>query len=98
MKLKYSPCKWNPYAASQYADYTKSDTVITVMDDNALNIDGDTFEFDPMDVEWPTISTDTNGVILEAHRVDGELYVTVRRFYTGSCSDWDTRDYHEVTI
>ena len=26
-----------------------------------------------------------------------ELFVTVRRFYTGSCSSWDTGMYHEVT-
>ena len=85
MNLKYSPCKHD------------RDTLITVMDDNSLSIDGEVYEFDPMDVAWPTIAQDTNGVILEAHREGGELFCTVRRFYSGGCGDWDTGDYHEVT-
>ena len=85
MRVKYSPCKHD------------RDTLITVMDDNALNIDGEIFEFDPMDVAWPTINQDTEGRIIEAHREGGELYVTVRRFYSGDCSSWDDTLYHEVT-
>jgi hypothetical protein len=84
MKIRYSPCKYD------------CDTTITVMDDNALNIDGKVYEFDPLDVAWPTIAQDTEGVILEAHREGGELYVTVRRFYSGSCSEWDDCQYHEA--
>ena len=85
MKLKYSPCKHD------------RDTLITPLDDNALNIDGEVYEFDPADVAWPTISQDTEGVILEAHREGGELYVTVRRFYSSSCGQWDDGQYHEGT-
>jgi hypothetical protein len=85
MRLKYSPCKHD------------RDTLITVMDDNALNIDGEVYEFDPLDVAWPTIAQDTDGVILEAHRDSRELYVTVRRFYSGNCSAWDDVKYHTLS-
>jgi hypothetical protein len=97
MKIKYSPCKWNPYAAHNFAPTTQPDTEIKVLSDDILQIDGEPYEFSPLDVQWPKISEQTSGVILEAHREDGELYVTVRRFYTQSCSGWDSGDYHEVT-
>ena len=95
MKLEYSPVKYNEHSPACTGHLP--DTVITVMDDNALNIDGEVYEFDPSDVAWPTISTDTDGVILEAHREAGILYATVRRFYTSGCGSWDDGLYSEVT-
>ena len=95
MKLRYSPVKYNAYSPACAGHLP--DTVITVMDDNALNIDGEVYEFDPADVAWPTISADTDGVILEAHREAGILHVTVRRFYSSSCGQWDDGQYHEGT-
>lgn len=92
MKVKYSPSKWNPYAQID----AKPDTEIKVQDANTLVIDGEVFEFDPESVAWEDLNEQTDGRILEAHRTDGELYVTVRRFYTGSCAELDTGDYHEV--
>lgn len=86
MKIKYSPV------------HTNKDTIIEATGENTLRIDGVDYEFDPESVTWPEISEQTEGVILEAHREDGELYVTVRRFYSGSCSGWDTAQYHEVVI
>jgi len=85
MNLKYSPCK------------SGTDTIIKVLGPDTLQIDGQEYEFSPLDVQWPDIHTQTNGVILEAHREDGELYATVRRFYTQECASWDTAQYHEVT-
>jgi hypothetical protein len=96
MKIKYSPCKWNPYAASSFSPTTKPDTEIKVISDDILQIDGQEYEFSPLDVQWPAIRTQTDGVISEAHREGGELYVTMRRFYTHSCSGWDTGSYHDV--
>jgi hypothetical protein len=85
MKIKYSPCK------------SGTDTIIKVLNADTLQIDGEHYEFSPLDVQWPDISEQTDGVIQEAHREDGELFVTVRRFYTQECASWDTADYHEVT-
>lgn len=82
MKIKYSPVQ------------TNKDTIIEATGPDTLRIDGQEYEFDPESVTWPEISEQTNGVIIEAHRESGELYVTVRRFYSGSCSGWDTGDYH----
>lgn len=96
MKIKYSPCKWNPYAAHNFDPGTKLDTEIKVISDDILQIDGQEYEFSPLDVQWPDIRTQTDGVIQETHREDGELYVTVRRFYTQSCSGWDTGAYHDI--
>ena len=95
MILRYSPVKYNEHSPACAGHLP--DTIITVMDDNALNIDGEVYEFDPLDVAWPTIAQDTEGVILEAHREAGILYVTVRRFYTSGCGSWDTGLYSEVT-
>ena len=85
MKVKYSPVN------------SIKDTSIEATGENTLRIDGEGYEFDASSVTWPDVSEQTEGVILEAHREDGELFVTVRRFYSGSCSDWDTGGYHEVT-
>lgn len=84
MKLKYSPINSN------------RDTSIKVLDQDTIEIDGEVFEFDPGSIQWPDIRQQTNGAITEAHREDGELYLTVRRRYTRSCSGWDTGDYHDV--
>ena len=83
MNLKYSPCK------------SSHDTLIAVTAESTITIDGEDYEFDDS-VIWPDISEQTDGRILEAHRESGELYITVRRFYTGSCSGWDTAEFHEV--
>ena len=85
MHIKYSPC------------HSNKDTVITVKDDTTIVIDGEEYIFDADGVQWPNVAKETNGAILEAHREDGELYLTVMRFYSGSCSAWDTGKYHEVT-
>lgn len=82
MKIKYSPCS------------TNKETTIEVIGDNTLRIDGVDYEFDAESVTWPDISQQTENIILEAYREAGELYVTVRRFYSGTCSGWDTGDYH----
>jgi hypothetical protein len=84
MKLKYSPVN------------DTQDTIIEVTGENTLRIDGEDYEFDIASVTWPEIREQTEGVIIEAHREDGELFVTVRRFYSGSCTGWDTAQYHEV--
>ncbi len=91
MKIKYSPCKWNEYANIAASPNTE----IISIDENRIKIDGEIYEFDPLDVEWPDIAEQTNGVIIEAHRSD-MLYLTIRRFYTQSCAEWDTGDYHEI--
>jgi hypothetical protein len=83
MKIKYSPCKSN------------KDTEIKVIE-NKLYIDNDEFIFDNDSVAFPDIYIQTAGKILEAYRKDGELFVTVLRYYTSSCFDWDTGDYHDV--
>lgn len=98
MKIKYSPCKWNPYAAHNFPVGTKPDTEIKVIDTDTVEIDSESFEFDPESVQWPDIHTQTNSLISEAHREDGELFITVRRFYTSSCSGWDSGDYHDVPV
>jgi hypothetical protein len=84
MKLKYSPV------------HSNKDTFIEAIGENALRIDGEDYEFDIASVTWPEIREQTEGIILEAHREDGELFCTIRRFYSGSCSGWDTAEYWEV--
>lgn len=85
MHIKYSPCK------------SDRDTEIQVIDHNAIKIDGDPFEFPADAVAFPDIATQTGRAILEAHREGGELFLTVLRFYSGSCSSWDTGTYQEGT-
>lgn len=92
MKIKYSPIKWNEYSGIE----ALPDTEIIPVDENSISVDGELYEFNPADVEWPDISTQTGGVIIEAIRIDGELYLVVRRFYTRFCHSWDTGDYHEI--
>ncbi len=85
MRIKYSPCKHD------------HDTSIRVIDGNTLQIDGKPYEFPSDAVTFPDIAIQTGGAILEAHREGGELYLTVLRFYSGSCTEWDTGAYQEVT-
>jgi hypothetical protein len=99
MKIKYSPVKWNSYAASNFPEGTKPETEIEAISENSITIDGELYEFDKSSVAWPDVSEQTEDRITEAHRDDsGELWLTVRRFYAESCAAWDTGDYHEVTI
>lgn len=35
--------------------------------------------------------------ISEAHRENGELFVTILRLYSDSCIEWDTGEYQEVS-
>jgi hypothetical protein len=84
MRVKYSPCKSN------------IDSVIVVIDTNSITVDGVLHEFDDSDI-FPDICVETEGAILEAHRESGILYITIRRFYTGDCHEWDTGEYQEIT-
>ena len=97
MRIKYAPVQWNPYAAHNFPVGTLPDSEIVVIDENTLSIDGEPHAFDPGSVIFPTIAEDSGCLIMEAHREAGVLCVTVRRFYTASCAEWDTGDYHEVT-
>jgi len=110
MKIKYSICKWNPYAASQFSETTKSDTEHIIIDSNSLTIDGEEYEFDTDTVEWISFKNImdknapfglmelTDGRILEAHRENGELYLTIRMFYTDSIPPNCDNQYHEVIL
>jgi hypothetical protein len=85
--IKFSPCG------------SKKDTIIEKLSATAISIDGE--EIGPFDldgVSWPNVSTETNGAVIEAHRTDGNLYLTVIRYYLGSCLDWDTGDYHLMEV
>ena len=85
MKIKYSPIN------------SDVNSKIVFIDDNVLSIDNELYEFDADSVIYPDLCEITNGVILDAYRDEtGELYVTVRRFYTNSCEEWDTGEYHEI--
>ena len=95
MRIKYSPVKYNEHSPACVGH--KPDTEIVVQDENTLLVDGEVYEFDPLDVAWPTIAEDSGAVILEAHREAGILFVTVRRFYSSSCAQWDDGQYHEGT-
>jgi hypothetical protein len=85
MYLKYSPCKSN------------TETIFTVKSENLIIIDGEEYEFDVDSVAFPSIYSDTNGVILKAYRQDSKLYITILRKYTDSCP-WDDTKYHEVLV
>jgi len=85
MKIKYSPIKSD-----------NIDTIIEPVDENTVKIDEEQYEFDPNSVVWPSIQEQTKGAINSAYRVDNELYLEIRRYYTYSCSLWDTGDYHDI--
>ena len=78
--IKYSPVKWNEYAAQD--EGVLSDTVIVFVDDNTVAIDGENYEFDPSLITYSDVDKLSNGVIPDAYRKDAVLYLTVRRFYT----------------
>ena len=84
MRIKYSP---------QKADH---DTVIKYIDENTISIDGEEHGFDADSISYPDIGEETSFRIIEAHRENGELCLTVLRKYTSSCSEWDDGQYHEV--
>lgn len=83
MKIKYSPIKSN------------RDTEIEVIE-NGVRIDGEAHEFPEEIIEFPDMAEKSEGAILEAKRVDGELHLTVLRRYTGGRPAWDTGEYHEI--
>jgi gamma-glutamylcysteine synthetase len=83
MKVKYQPIK------STY------DTAF-IFGKDSITIDGIEYTFDAASVLWPDINAQTDGAILEAHRENGELYITVLRRYTGSWQSWYSPDYMEV--
>ncbi len=83
MKVRYQPIK------STY------DTAF-IFGKDSITIDGMEYTFDADSVSWPDINTQTDGAILEAHRKNGELYITALRRYTGSWQSWYTPDYVEV--
>lgn len=100
MNLQYNPCMWSEEAAYNFPPNTKPETEIDVIDDNAIRIDGELFEFPPDGIACPDIREQTGGVIEEAHRdANGVLCLTVRRFFTqpGVELDWYTEDYVDVT-
>ena len=84
MYIKYSPCQ-NPNIETQF--YVK--------DDYTIVIDNEEYVFDIDSVTWPDIASQTNGVIIEAHKEDNTIYVTIQRYYKESCP-WDDSKYHEV--
>jgi len=87
MKIKYSPLHNDT-----------ENTVVEYIDENTIKVDGETYQFDESSVEWPDVGELTSYVILEAKRIDGELYITVRRKYTQLARPaWDTGDYHDIT-
>jgi len=78
---------------------TKPETVIEVVDENTIRVDGELYEFPSDGIECPDIREQTNGVIEEAHRdSDGTLCVTVRRFFSSPGGElaWYSEDYVEV--
>jgi len=78
--IKYSPIK------------SAKETFIKITSDISLEIDGEEFVFPESIVLFENLNNLTDGKIIEAHRENDILYVTVRRFYTGFC-EWDTGDY-----
>jgi len=86
MKIKYSPVHTD-----------NQETVIEYIDENTIKIDGKPYEFDLYTVIWDDVSAQTDYLILEAKRVNGELWLTIRRYYTDiQRPEWDTGDYHDI--
>jgi len=83
MRIKYSPQK------------AEHDTVIKIIDENTISINGEEYGFDSESIEWPSIAIDTNYKILEAHRENEELYLTVLRQYSQSWQEWYSENYQE---
>ena len=84
MRIKYSPQK------------AEHDTVIKIIDENTISIDGVEHEFDAESLSYPDIAQETQYAIIEARRENGELYLTVLRQYTTSWQEWYSKDYVEV--
>ena len=84
MRIKYSPQK------------AEHDTIIKVIDENTVNINGMEHGFDAESVAYPDIAQETQCAILEAHRENGELFLTILRQYTVSWQEWYCADYMEV--
>lgn len=87
VNIKYSPCK----------SETKN-TAIVIRSATDIEVDGVIYTFDFDGIKWPDVAVETDYAIIEAHRAAGELFLTVRRFYTGSCSDWDSGAFHDEEI
>jgi hypothetical protein len=86
MKIKYSPVHTD-----------RQNTIIKYIDGNTIMIDGKTYEFDLESVAWEDIAEQTDYLILDAKRLNGELWITIRRYYTDiRRPDWDTGDYHDI--
>ena len=69
------------------------------MNENAVNVDGIDYEFDINSVKWDSnvLRESTNNKILGAYRDENnELYLEIHRFYTDSCSEWDSGSYWKV--
>jgi hypothetical protein len=97
IKLKYGPCLWNEHAKQNFPEWTNANTEIDVINSNTIKIDGQLYEFPANGVACPDIREQTDGVIHDAHRDEGGvLCLTVRRFYTKSCAEWDDGQYHDV--
>jgi len=93
MKIKYSPVKWNEHARIE----AEPNTQINYIDENTIKIDEELYEFDNESITFPEIHSQTNGVILEANRNEfNELFITIRRFYTADCTEWDNGEYNEI--
>jgi hypothetical protein len=88
MKIKFLPCS------------SDHDSKIIASTSDSIMHDGRLWEFDEAYVAWDkkALFDATGGDISEAHRENGELYLTMIRFYVGSCSEWDDGQYHEMQI
>ena len=84
MRIKYSPQK------------AGHDTIIKVIDENTVSIDGIEHGFDAESVAYPDIAQETQYAILEAHRENGELFLTVLRQYRTSWREWYSDEYQEL--
>jgi hypothetical protein len=86
MFIKYSPIKCNTKI--------RKDTVTKKIDENTIEIDGEKYEFDPINCSFPDIRNQTNGIIIEAYRdASDELYITILRFYTKEWESWYSDNY-----
>jgi len=97
MKLKYWPVKWPKHGPTRYPD-ANPDTVYEKVDDNSLTRDGILLEFPAEGVTWDSeqLRTQTQGFIMGAERVEGELHITAKLFYTGVKPRIADGEYHEL--
>jgi hypothetical protein len=59
--------------------YGGIEQVFKYVDENTINIDGEDYTFQLDAVIYPDVAKQTNGLILEANKQNGELYLTVLR-------------------